>query len=282
MRRLTASAGYDSWVQCHCRWPPRRPRLLKWTNPSSAGCSRISCTSPGRRSRRRERQFEGRALDVVDQDVQVVRIDQRVLRRRVEEIRRVAHDELVERRAATPPGPPPSGSPAARRGRPAARSRRSCPGSPPARDVERADVDAQLERVGGDHAAHGPLAQPLLDLAPPLRQVAAAVAADRRPPRPARRRSAPSGSVVRISVASRLWRRRSSAGAVFRNSSATARASRDVRPPDAELPVHHRRVDEHEVLLAARRAALGHQLERLLRQRSRPARAGWRSWPTSR
>ena len=46
------------------------------------------------------------------------------------------------------------------------------------RDIERADVDAELERVGRDDAAHQPLAQPALDLAPPQRQVAAAIAAN--------------------------------------------------------------------------------------------------------
>ena len=39
---------------------------------------------------RRERQLEGRALHVIDEDVQVVGIDQRVLGRRVEEVRRIA------------------------------------------------------------------------------------------------------------------------------------------------------------------------------------------------
>ncbi len=51
-----------------------------------------------------------------------------------------------------------------------------------------------------------------------------------------------------------------------RNSSATRRVSCGVRPADAELPVHDRRVDEEEELLAARRAALVDQLERPLGQ----------------
>ncbi len=36
-RRLTASAGYDSWVHCHCS-----PAF--WTNPSSLRIDSISCT----------------------------------------------------------------------------------------------------------------------------------------------------------------------------------------------------------------------------------------------
>ena len=45
-----------------------------------------------------ERQLEGRALHVVDQDVQVVGVDERVLGRGVEEVGRMAHDVLVDRR----------------------------------------------------------------------------------------------------------------------------------------------------------------------------------------
>ena len=48
------------------------------------------------------------------------------------------------------------------------------------RGVEPADVDAQLERVGGDDAADAALAQAALDRAALVRQIAAAVALDRR------------------------------------------------------------------------------------------------------
>ena len=112
---------------------------------------------------------------MLDQDVQVVGIDERVLGRRVEEVRRVADDVLVERRAARHQ----------HRGR-LARAPPGAPGALPGRgdrarvarhhgDVERADVDAELERVGRDDGADLAVAQPLLDLAPPVRQIAAAV-----------------------------------------------------------------------------------------------------------
>ena len=125
-----------------------------------------------------ERQLERRALHVIDQDVQVVRIDQRVLGRRVEEVRRVADDELIERRAA--------GDEHRRRAAAAAAGAAGAlpGGGDRARiaghhaDVERADVDPELQRVGRDDGAHAALAQSLLDLAPALRQVAAAIAAD--------------------------------------------------------------------------------------------------------
>src|SRR5262249_60472806 len=48
---------------------------------------------------RRKRQLERRALEVIDEDVQVVRVDERVLRGPTEEVGRIADDELIERRA---------------------------------------------------------------------------------------------------------------------------------------------------------------------------------------
>ncbi len=80
-RRLTASAGYDSFVQFH--WPSAR-----CTKPSSDehGQDRLKIDLATELLVVPERQFEGAALHVVEQNVQVVGIDERVLRRRVEEI----------------------------------------------------------------------------------------------------------------------------------------------------------------------------------------------------
>ena len=47
-----------------------------------------------------EGQLERRALQVVEQDVEVVRIDETALGRRVEEEVRMTNDELIDRRAA--------------------------------------------------------------------------------------------------------------------------------------------------------------------------------------
>ena len=96
----------------------------------------------------REWQLEGRTLHVIEQDVQVVRIDQRVLGRRIEEIRRIAHHELVNRcaagdehrrRAGTAPACPAGALPGGR-DRPRIPRHHG--------DVERADIDAQFEGVG--------------------------------------------------------------------------------------------------------------------------------------
>ena len=124
----------------------------------------------------RERQLERGALHVVDEDVQVVGIDQRVLGRGIEEIRGIADNELIERRAA---GDEHGRRPTA----PSSRTSGSLPrgGDRPGvtghdTDVERADVDAELQRVGRDDRAHAPLAQPFFNLAAALRQVTTAIA----------------------------------------------------------------------------------------------------------
>ena len=208
-RRLTASAGYDSLVHCQtvaarggparsprgCRAPPGRRRRPNVSPLAVNGSSNAAHFTWSTRMCRLSGLISARSGE------------------RVEEVRRVADDELVERRAA-----------ADQHRRRAAAAAAGAAGALPGRgdrpgiaghhaDVERADVDPELERVGRDHRADAALAQPLLDLAAPLRQVAAAIAAD--PvlrPRPARR-SRPSGrwSGSRSTAGSA---RRRSAGAI--------------------------------------------------------------------
>ena len=175
----------------------------------------------------------------------------------------MAHDELVERRArrhhhrrrSAGPAPGPAET------LPRRRDRAGIPGEH--RHVERADVDAKFERVGGDDAAHGPVAQPLLDLAPPVRQVPAAVAADH--VRLARRALVGVLEVSRQDLGREPALREDDHLQAFVQELEGHRPRlRDVRPADAELPVHDGRVHEDEPLLAAWRAALLDQLERTL------------------
>ena len=128
-------------------------------------------------------------------------------------------------------------------------------------DVERADVDAELERVGRDDSADRALTQTALDLAAPVRQVAAAVAADHIGG--ARR------SVERILQVGGedlgrqpALREEDELQVVLEE---LERTRRDSARYDRRMPscgVHDRRIDEQEELLAARRAALLDQLER--------------------
>ena len=122
-------------------------------------------------------QFVGGALDVVEEDVQIVRVDERPLGRLAEEVVRVVDDVLVEGAgrghedhqalAAPPPGAP-GLLPGAGNGTGIAAEHAS---------VELADVDAQFQRVGGNHGEDVSRAQFAFDLAPLRGQVAAAIAA---------------------------------------------------------------------------------------------------------
>ena len=126
---------------------------------------------------RRERQLEGAALQVVDEDEGVLRIDAGVLGGRAEQIVRMRREVLVHRRArghhhrqrlSAPPARAPRLLPHGGDGAGIAREDRH---------VEMTDVDPQLERARRHHALHLARAQPLLDLAPAQRQIAAPVSA---------------------------------------------------------------------------------------------------------
>ncbi len=128
-----------------------------------------------------ERQLERGGAEVGEQDVEVVRVEPRLLRPAAEQELRVVDDVLVHRRGrgdehgdahvAAPPRPAHL--------LPRRRDRARVAGQD--RDVQPADVDAELERVGGDDAEDLAVAQAALDRAPLRGQVAAAVAADPAP-----------------------------------------------------------------------------------------------------
>ena len=103
----------------------------------------------------------------------------RVLGRASEEVIRVFDDELIQRRAG-------GDQQRQRRAQAPAGAARALPGGGDGAgiaghhdDVQSADVNAQLQRVGRHHAANRALAQAALDLAPLLRQISAAIAAHR-------------------------------------------------------------------------------------------------------
>src|SRR5207244_3140450 len=112
-------------------------------------------------------------------DFQIVRLDKSVLRRVAEEIIRMAHDELIERRrrrhqhsagtSATAPG--------AAGALPGGGDRAGISGHDDG--IERPDIDAKFESAGRNHAANLSVAQAALDFAALVRQVAAAIAANR-------------------------------------------------------------------------------------------------------
>ena len=125
-----------------------------------------------------ERQLEGRAADMIEQDQQLVGIDARLLGRGAEEELGVADNVLVQRQTARHQH--------AQRGTlPPAGTTQALPGAGDGArvavqqaHVQRTDVHAQLQRRGGYHAVDGALAQLLLHGAPFGRQVTAAIGRD--------------------------------------------------------------------------------------------------------
>ena len=192
---------------------------------------------------------------MVEEDVEVVRVDEAVLGRGLEQVLGVGGQELVDRRR---------GAHQRREARPGAApgSAHLLPGAGDGarvadadRRVERADVDAELEGVRGHHPADAPVPQPGLDLVPLVRQVAAPIATDR--VRVAGRR------LERLAqVAGEHLDRRPRAREGDRLHAAAdeplgeALPGEQRRRPDAELPVGDRRVDDEDVLAAGRRAVV--------------------------
>ena len=201
-----------------------------------------------------EGQLEGRALHVGEQDVQVLGVDAALLGGAAEEVVGVLRDELVEgrrvghqhryRRAAAP-----ARAPSLLPGRSHAAGITEEHGR-----VEAADVDAQLEGVRGDDAEHRALAQPALDLAALQGQIAAAVAADDA----LRSRPRLEGffQIGHQDLGGQArGREHDGLHALGQERQGHVAGAVQGRLADAELPVHHRRVVDREVLLAPRRAA---------------------------
>ena len=191
---------------------------------------------------------------MADQDVQVVRVDAGLLHGRIEEVLGVPGDELVQRGRVRHQHR--HRGPAA-----AAGAARLLPGGGDAArvaeehgGVEAADVDAQLEGIGGHDAEHGAVAQAALDLPPLQGQVAAAVAADHAlRPRPRLQR------VLEVGDEHLRGQARGREGdrlqALLQEGQGHVARAAQGGAPDAELAVHHRRVVDGEVPLAPRRAA---------------------------
>ncbi len=124
---------------------------------------------------------KGRAAQVVEQDEQVVRVDQRLLGGAGEEIFGMVGQELVKGRGRGDqdgrgwfvPAPGAARLLARAGDRPRVTDQQGSP--------QPANVDAQLEGVGGHHQLHGTVAQAFLDGTALGGEVAGAVAADLTP-----------------------------------------------------------------------------------------------------
>jgi hypothetical protein len=218
--------------------------------------ARVRGLHHGVRLAAQEGQLERRALEVLDQDLRVRRVDARRLHPAVQQVVRVAREVLVERRArrdhhGDAPGAPPAGAAEAL---PRPRDRA---GVARADDrVEVAHVDAQLERVGGDDAADLALPEAPLHAAARLGEVAAAVGHDRvLDPRHLGREPVAEvlehdlDRVARLPEDEGRHLRAHEVGGEHHGALQRARAH-------AELGVHDRRVEDEEPARAPRRPRL--------------------------
>jgi hypothetical protein len=155
-------------------------------------------------------------------------------------------DQHAQRRALPPPGPAQA---LPRRGDGARVAVQHA-------DVQAADVHAQLQRRGRDHAVDVAGAQRLLGLAPLTGQVAAPIRRD--PGRPARIGVEHVLQVLgqHLDHQPRLREHDGLQTALHRHAG-DARGLRAGRGADAEVRVHHRGVPQEEVAFAGRRTTLG-------------------------
>ncbi len=119
--------------------------------------------------------------------------------------------------------------------------------------IERANIDAQLQRARRHHTANSCIAQSALDLAALVRQIAAAIAANRfRFARPVgisllQIRQQQLGVQTRIREHDRLQ-------LMFQEFLRHTRGFVDVAAADSQRAIHHRRIVENKSLLRGRRA----------------------------
>src|SRR6266851_7310143 len=165
------------------------------------------------------------------------------------------HDELVERRGrrneyrtGTPATPPCTASalPGRSNGARIARHHAS---------IERANIDSQLESIRGHDSAYSAFAQPTFDLAPFSGQIPTAVAANWFCLARLRR-------IRLLQIGEQNFRVQSAVGEDNRLQLAGKQflgySGRfiDIAPPNAEVPVDHRRIVENEMLFSSRRPIL--------------------------
>ena len=248
VRRLTSEAGKFSELQY------QRPSPACRMCPSSRDEREEVVDRPGTEHvAGLERALERGAAQVGEQHVEVVRVDPRLLGRALEEELRVVDDVLVDRRAGRDEDPdarlePATGPPELL---PRRRDRARVAGEH--RDVQGADVDAELERVRRDDAEDLAVAQAALDRAALGRQVAAAIAADPRSrPEILAERLADAGQEDLDRDPRPPEHDRLAARPEERQRPALRMGER--RAPRARRRVEQRRIDEQDVLRARRRA----------------------------
>src|SRR5438552_71802 len=202
---------------------------------------------------RRDGQFERRAFQMIDEDLEIVGLDESVLGSVAEEIVGMANNELIERRRGGHQHGA-GASPAA------AGAAGALPGggdgagvSGHDNSIEGADINAQLERAGRNNSADFSLAKAAFDFAALVRQVPAAIAAN------VFRFSRRLGICV-LQIGEEDFRVQARIGEhhglqiSFQEFLRYSRGFVAVEAADAEGAIYDRRIVENESLLRGRRA----------------------------
>ena len=230
----------------------------------------------------REGQLERGRPQVRQQDVEVLRVEARLLRRCLEEVLGVRGHVLVDGTGAGHQDGHADvlAAPGAAHLLPGAGDGARVAGQHG--HVQPADVDAELQGVGADDAEDLAGAQAGLDGAPLRRQVAAAIAAHAlQRPAPVAQRLPQAGQQQLHGDARPPEDDGLAAGAQERERRLLGETQR--ARPDAHAEVGGPRVEHHDVLLAARRAvAVDHADRRAPGERLRELAAGCRWSPSSR
>src|SRR6266704_560630 len=190
-------------------------------------------------------QFERGAFQMIDEDFQIVRLDESVLRSVAEKIVGVSNDELVERRRG-------SHEHGAGASTAAASTAGTLPGGGDGAGIsghddgiQRANINAELERAGGNHATDFSVAEAAFNFASFVRKVAAAVAANGF-------RFSRQQRIRLLQIGEKNFRVQARIGEddglqiVFQKFLRDARGFIDVAAANAQRAIHHGRVVKHE------------------------------------
>ena len=209
----------------------------------------------------RERQLVGGRREVRLVDLLGLVVEDRLLHRPLEELGGVAAEELVERVLAGHVHREPGAAAAGAAPHLPQRRHRAREGHAQRR-VEVADVDAELERVGGHHRQQVALGEPLLDLAPLHRRVAGAVGRDPLGEVGAARVLEPLAreALDQLHAAARLQEADRPDLALDERGEQVGRLAERGRAAP-ELLVHERRVPHRDLALRPRRAVAVHELD---------------------
>ncbi len=205
-----------------------------------------------------KRQLKGSTLDMGHQDIQVIRIDERMLRTGIQEELRMPDDVLIQRIA---------GGNHQGNGSIASASRTS--GLLPAAGygagitahnayLKLSNIDPQLQRVGADHSQYPAGTKAMLNLPSFLRQITAAISADA---------AGGTGLVPHhpLQIHHQYFHRQTAPGknnglyAIFQKVSRKIPCFQKRAPADTQLPVHDGRIVKNQMLPAGRRTVLLHQ-----------------------